>query len=55
MLQKLRQWAMTQRPQRRPLFLKQWRTYRDYTQDKLADIIGCHQTLLSKIERGKAQ
>lgn len=34
-------------------FLKQWRRHRGYTQERLAEMIGCDQSLVSKIENFK--
>jgi transcriptional regulator with XRE-family HTH domain len=40
-----------QRP-RRPTFLREWREYRNLTQDQAAEKIGIDRSTLSKIERG---
>jgi transcriptional regulator with XRE-family HTH domain len=41
-----------QRP-RRQTFLREWREYRDLTQDQAAEKIGIDRSTLSKIERGR--
>lgn len=34
-------------------FLKQWRRFRGYTQERLAEMIGCDQSFVSKVETFK--
>lgn len=38
---------------RRPHFIREWRKYRDLTQEQLAERIGWDRSHLSKIETGK--
>lgn len=38
-----------------PPFLRQWRTYRNLTQERLAERIGCSTSFISKVEAGKRQ
>lgn len=44
---------MGERRRYKPPFLRQWRKYRDWTQERLADFIGCSVALVSMIERGE--
>lgn len=37
------------------LYLREWRKFRDMTQEQLADAMGYERTVLSKVERGKVQ
>lgn len=40
------------KPRRRRTFLKEWRKYRNLTQEKAAERLGIEQATLSRIERG---
>ena len=42
----------TLKRQRRRTFLKEWRKYRNLTQEKAAERLGIEQATLSRIERG---
>ena len=41
-----------QRQRRRPTFIRQWREFRELTQEKLADRLGMSKAQLSRIEAG---
>lgn len=45
--------AKSRAPQRH--FIKQWRRFRDLSQEQLADRIGVDRTAISKIENGKQE
>ena len=36
----------------RNIYFREWREYRDLTQEQLADRIGCGKSAISKLERG---
>jgi transcriptional regulator with XRE-family HTH domain len=43
---------MTQKAPQQRIYLREWRQYRNLTQDQLADRIGISRVMVSKIERG---
>jgi transcriptional regulator with XRE-family HTH domain len=43
---------MTQKTPQQRIYLREWRQYRNLTQDQLADRIGISRVMVSKIERG---
>ena len=40
------------KPRRRRIFLKEWRVYRGYTQEQLAEMVGWSVGNVSQLERG---
>jgi transcriptional regulator with XRE-family HTH domain len=38
---------------RRPTFIRQWREYRDLTQERIAELLGASKPTISRIESGK--
>ena len=46
---------MTKDDPQTALYLRQWRKFREMTQEQLADAMGYERTVLSKVERGKVQ
>lgn len=43
---------MAQKTPQQRIYLREWRQYRNLTQDQLADRIGISRVMVSKIERG---
>jgi transcriptional regulator with XRE-family HTH domain len=41
------------KPNRRPIFLRQWRKYRNLTQEQVADYMGWSVSNVSQLERGQ--
>jgi len=46
---------MAPRPTHRRWFLKEWRTHRGYTQERLAEMVGLSKPHISLLERGGRQ
>lgn len=44
---------MSKKPTRQRIYLKEWRKFRNLTQESLADRVGIDRTIVSKIENGK--
>lgn len=44
--------AMPEKSNHRPTFIRQWRTHRGYSLDKLAQMVPMDKSNLSKVERG---
>lgn len=36
-------------------FIREWRKHRGYTQERLAEMIGCDRTLITHIEKGRRE
>jgi transcriptional regulator with XRE-family HTH domain len=49
------QWAMLTKQAHRPTYIRQWRKYRGYSLDKLAEMVPMDKSNLSKVERGILQ
>lgn len=45
--------ALQKPARRRRTFIKQWREYRGYSQEKLADMLGTSGSMISRIEKGQ--
>jgi transcriptional regulator with XRE-family HTH domain len=52
MLESMTKRPVQQRQQRRRIFLKEWREYRNLTQEALADRVGMSVSNISQLERG---
>jgi transcriptional regulator with XRE-family HTH domain len=44
---------ITDVPEKLPHYLKEWREFREMTQDELADVVGTSKSVISDLERGR--